>query len=204
MRRSLLLAGMLLFAAMALPGGARMAAADEPVLNEVGLHGPEGMLALAHAAELRGDNRLAIELYRRAQEAFPWAGAPLTGWGLLAARLGAAEQAATLLTAALDIDPEDIEAAAGLAEVLVDLDRLDEALPVYEMVLRIDPSDVAAREGRLYVLAQTGTPTQQASAPALADATVDQTPGAPSMPLAAPTLFDTSAPAKPAAGALWR
>lgn len=199
MGRSFILAGMLLVAAMAMPVGTRLAAADE-----AGMSGPEGMLALAYAAEQRGDNRRAIDLYQRAQEAFPWASAPLTGWGLLAAGLGAADQAATLLTAALDIDPEDIEAAAGLAEVLVDLERLDEALPVYEIVLKIDPSDPAAQQGRLYVLAQIGTPVQQAGIPALAEATVDQTPSAPTASLAAPTLIDTAAPAKPADGTLWR
>lgn len=195
MGRSILLAGMLLIAAFAISGATRPALAD----------GPEGMLGLARAAEDRGDNRLAIDLYRRAQEAFPWNSEPLTGWGLLAARLGAAEQAATLLAAALDVDPENIEAAAGLADVLVDLDRLDEALPLYEIVLRIDPSDVAAREGRLYVLTQLGAPAQPATPPALANAApVAQTPAAPVAPMAVPTLIDTSLPVKPAAGALWR
>lgn len=196
MGRSIILAGALLIAVMAIHGGARPAAADD-----TGLDGPAGMLTLAQAAEERGDNRLALDLYQRAQEAFPWSSEPLTGWGLLAARLGAAEQAEILLTAALDVDPDDMAAAAGLAEVLVDLDRLDEALPLYEVVLRNDPSDVAAREGRMYVLARIGTAAQAIAPPSLADATVSQVP---SLPTAVPTLIDTSLPANPAAGAIWR
>lgn len=190
MGRSILLAGMMLIAAMATSSAAR---ADET--------DPQGMLALAQAAELRGDHRMAVALYQRAQEAFPWESAPLTGWGLLAARLGAAEQAATLLTAALDIDPENRDAATGLADVLVDLGRLDEALPLYEMVLRTDPSDLAAREGRLHVLSQSGTPVEQADPPALAPVTLGQ---APAVTQSDPAVIDTSLPAKPSTGSIWR
>ena len=195
MGRSILLAGMLLIAALAMTGGTRTATADD-----TGLNGPDGMLSLAQAAEARGDYRLALDLYQRAQEAFPWSSEPLTDWGLLAAQLGAAEQAATLLTAALGVDPDDMEAAAGLAQVLVDLDRLDEALPLYELVLRQDPSDVAAREGRHYVLAQIGTTAQAAVPPTLAEITTSQTSREPTV---VPGLIDTSLPARPAA-ALWR
>ena len=199
MGRSIFLVGMLLMVAIATPGSLRPALAEEATLG-----GPEGMLELAAAAERRGDHRMAIALYRRAQEAFPWTSAPLTGWGLLAARLGAAEQAATLLAAAVDIDPDDIDAAAGLADALVDLDRLDEALSAYELVLRIDPSDLAALDGRQHVLALIGAPAVEGTTAALATADAAPSPGLPTAPLVAPTLIDTSVPAQPAAGMVWR
>ncbi len=199
MGRSIFLVGMLLMVAIATPGNLRPALAEEATLG-----GPEGMLELAAAAERRGDHRMAIAHYRRAQEAFPWASAPLTGWGLLAARLGAAEQAATLLAAAVDIDPDDIDAAAGLADALVDLDRLDEALSAYELVLRIDPSDLAAMDGRQHVLALIAAPAVEGTTAALATADAAPSPGLPTAPLVAPTLIDTSVPAQPAAGMVWR
>ncbi|WPZ32968.1 tetratricopeptide repeat protein [Thalassobaculum sp. OXR-137] len=202
MGRSIVLAGMLLIAAMAISGGPRVAVADET--------GPASLLSMAQAAEARGDNRMAIALYQRAQEAFPWESAPLTGWGLLAARLGAAEQAATLLTAALDIDPDDIDAAAGLADVMMDLQRPDEALALYAAVLSLDPAHAAARDGqRIALTLRDGVPATDAtpaalSGPSLANAVTTETPTAPVADPAAPVLLDTSLPTTAPAGSLWR
>lgn len=140
---------------------------------KAGETGAAGLISMAETAEARGDNRMAIALFRRAHEAFPESGDALVGWGLLAARLGAVDQAATLLAAALDVDPGNLEAAAGLAEVLVDLDRPAEALVLYNAVLAADPADIAARDGRLFVLALMANPTQAALPTALAEAGAD-------------------------------
>ena len=199
MRRSIVLVGMLMVAAMAISAGPRVAVADEA--------GADSLLSMAQAAEARGDNRMAIALYQRAQEAFPWDSAPLTGWGRLATRLGAAEQAATLLAAALAIDPGDIDAAAGLAEVMMDLQRPDEALALYVAVLERDPDHTEARAGQRIVLAEReGAPTTDAtpaalSGPSLANA---ETPPAPAADPDSPVLIDTSLPAASAGGSVLR
>lgn len=198
MGRLIILAGMLLAVTLTPYVAARSALADDS-----GFVRPADLVAMAEIAEARGDSQMAIALYRRAHEAFPWASAPLTGWGLLAARLGATDQAATLLTAALDVAPDDIEAASGLAEVLVDLDRPIEALALYEAVLEVDPADIAARDGRLYVLALIASPAQTAIPSTLAAAT--GTESGKSTPAAAPALTRTTAPAEPeSTTAVWR
>lgn len=128
------------------------------------------LVSMAQQAEAAGENRFAIALYREAHEAFPAVSGPLTGWGLLAARLGAADQAATLLSAALDVNPDDVAAAAGLAEVLIELDRPAEALVLFDSILDLDPSDPAALDGRRYVLSMIEATPQQTATPAYAEA----------------------------------
>jgi tetratricopeptide (TPR) repeat protein len=166
MKRLAILIGALFMALLAPDPDRSAAKADET--------GAAGLVSMAETAEARGDNRMAIALYRRAHEAFPESGEALARWGLLAARLGAVEEAATLLAAALDVDPGNLEAAAGLAEVLVDLDRPAEALVLYDALLEADPADIAARDGRLFVLALMANPTQAALPTALAEAGTDQ------------------------------
>lgn len=194
MGRLTILAGLLALAVLAPHSSAHAADADPG--------GPMGLVILAEKAEARGDSRMAVALYQRAHEAFPATAEPLTGWGLLAARLGAMDEAAILLAAALDIEPDNIAATAGLADVLVDLDRPDEALVLYDAVLEADPSDIAARDGRLYVLALIAAPARIAIPSTLATATESRAPDHPSP---ATTLIETASPPQPdAATAVWR
>lgn len=165
------------------------------------------LVSLARQAEADGDNRAAIALYRQAHDAFPGASEPLTGWGLLAARLGAVDQAADLLTAALEIDPGHPAATAGLAEVLVDLDRPAEALALFNEILHQDPTDLAALDGRAFVLSQVAGFVESAEAPHLTDSAFVEASG-PLAAIASPrNAVETALPARTAAdgtAAVWR
>lgn len=103
-------------------------------------------------AERRADD--AVELYRHAAEDFPFDSRPLTAWGLMAVRYGAPDQAIELLTAALAIDAADDAARSGLAEALVDVERAQEALALYESLLSRDPLNARALAGRSEAAAQ--------------------------------------------------
>lgn len=154
MHRVFLFAGFLALALITADGVRSVASADESSVRD--------LITQAREAEDRGDNRAAIAFYRQAHEASPTAGAPLIRWGLLAARLGAVDQAATLLGAALDAEPGNTAASEALADVMVELDRPAEALALYDTVLEADPSNPAAQDGRLFALALMADPTQAA------------------------------------------
>ena len=199
MARSILILGTFLVALFATSIDIRPARASDSLLET-----PAAMVALAQAAEARGDDQMAAALYQRAQEAYPWSGDPLTGWGLLAARHGAAAQAATLLAAALEVDPDNMVAAVGLAEVLIELDQPEDALSAYDVALRIDPMDPAAIEGRRQLLVTFEQRTPRAAPETLATAEPQNGTTTVSLPLGQPAaVLDTAAPSG-AGGALWR
>lgn len=175
MYRVFLFAGFLALAMIATDGVRSVASADES--------GARDLLAMAREAEDRGDNRAAVALYKRAHEAAPVESAPLIRWGRLAARLGAVDQAATLLGAALDAEPGNTAASEALADVMVELDRPAEALALYDAVLQADPSNLDAQDGRLFALALLADPTQDALPAAIAEA----------QPAPARTALDTPA-----------
>lgn len=184
MSRFGLIAGIMGLAIVAADGVPSAAWADDA--------GARDLVALASQAEIRGENRAAVALYRKAHEAFPTAGEPLVRWGRLAARLGAVEQAATLLRAALDAYPGNAEASSALADVMIELDRPAEALALYDAVLEADPTDRAAQDGRLLAMTLLADPTQAALPATVAESRPEPAPAAldaPARSLVAPVAL---------------
>ncbi|MEQ8586103.1 MAG: hypothetical protein RLO01_00995 [Thalassobaculaceae bacterium] len=197
MYRVFLFAGFLALALIAADGVRSVASADESSARD--------LLALAREAEDRGDNRAAVDFYKRAHEAAPVESAPLIRWGRLAARLGAVDQAATLLGAALDAEPGNAAASEALADVMVELDLPAEALALYDAVLEADPSNLAAKDGRLFALALLADPTQAALPATVAEvhpeptrATLDALARSPITPVALTEALAIEGTARPA------
>lgn len=110
------------------------------------------LMRMAKHAEASGRDENAAALYRQAHELHPFDSAPLTGWGFLANRVGAHDQAVDIFTKAVSVDETDTDARRGLANALVNLDRPQEALGHYEALLDRDPEDFRAWNGKGVVL----------------------------------------------------
>ncbi|EDP63648.1 hypothetical protein BAL199_25987 [alpha proteobacterium BAL199] len=106
------------------------------------------LLSAARSAEVEGRDDRAAALYRHAHEAFPLTIEPLIGWGQLANRIGAHDEAVVLLQSALSMRQHDRDARRHLGEALVNLDRGDEALAVYERLLVEDPTQASDWNGK--------------------------------------------------------
>lgn len=106
------------------------------------------MLADARRFEADGRDDRAALLYQRAHEAYPLAAAPLLGWGALANRIGAYDEAVTILEAALTARAGDREVRRNLGVALIGLDRGHDALRVFERLLAEDSSQAADWNGK--------------------------------------------------------
>lgn len=99
------------------------------------------------AASARHDDE-AARLLRQAHQLDPFDLAPLIALGKLSLRIGAAEEAAEFFRAALAIEGDSREARRGLADAFVDLDRVDDALAVYDILISQDAGDGRAWNGK--------------------------------------------------------
>ncbi len=102
---------------------------------------------LAKVLARQGKNREAVELYRRAAELEPADSRNFHGIGLLERRLGDDLAAEAAFREALRLRPQGVASANQLAATLIDLQRPDEAVAVYEYVLRISPGNPHAAAG---------------------------------------------------------
>jgi len=108
----------------------------------------ESLLIQALQAESARRDDQAAELLHQAHALDPFDLTPLLALGRLSLRIGAAEEAAEFFQAALAIERDNRDARRGLADAFVDLDRADDALAVYDVLISQDAGDGRAWNGK--------------------------------------------------------
>jgi spermidine synthase len=114
------------------------AAADAPEGSEIRFSAAASMLGLGEECELRGDDALALRLYRSATNAWPESVAGRVSLAAALSRQGAVPEAAAHLHEALRLNP-DSGAAHRLLARLVQAGDSAAALPHFQEALRIGP-----------------------------------------------------------------
>ncbi len=116
----------------------------------------ESLLIQALQAEsARHDDQVA-ELLHQAHALDPFDLTPLLALGRLSLRIGATEEAAEFFQAALAIEGDNRDARRGLADAFVDLDRAEDALAVYDVLISQDAGDGLAWNGKGLALDLSG------------------------------------------------
>lgn len=102
------------------------------------LSSSESLMRIAEHTSRGGDPRSAITFYHRASLAAPDDPEPIVRMAELMNRIGAGRDAEVAYARVLSIDPKHAEALHGLGNVLVALDRPEEAIPHYRAALEIE------------------------------------------------------------------
>nr|WP_321513933.1 tetratricopeptide repeat protein [uncultured Pseudodesulfovibrio sp.] len=102
-----------------------------------GIH-PDPYLGLATVAVQRGQLEDAMVMYEKAHKIEP-SDKSLSGIGLIRLENGETEEAYSLFTEAITLNPENMVALFSLIRLGHELDRLDDIIPHLEAYLEIDP-----------------------------------------------------------------
>lgn len=102
-------------------------------------------LNLANMAAERGRYNRAAEYFEQAARHPAIRAAAYGNWGMALLRLQRMDGAIAKFQKALEVDPEDAQALAGLATAYRGIGRLDEAERTYQQALRLDPQGSMAR-----------------------------------------------------------
>lgn len=93
------------------------------------------LMAAALAADPRADQQRAAEHYRRSIQLDPDQPCVLSEYGVLAVRLGQAEDGLAALCRAVELAPSDPDVVRGLSTALIEVGRMDEARNVLRAAL---------------------------------------------------------------------
>ena len=121
---------------------------DVRVLEDV-----EDLRMLAWHANVLGDRGRAIAAAARAAELAPQHGGIATELGSALLHAGRFDEAASALEGALRIDPSNVEAHLGLAQIHVERGRTDAAEAMFRRALHVDPAHPVALRHLAVVLA---------------------------------------------------
>jgi choline-sulfatase len=129
---------------------------DLRALEKEGALSAEDAVVLGDSLRMAGHGREAIEVLERTARANPKFAQPWLSIGAVHFARQAFMEAAAAYEKALSIEPDQVEALRGLADIALVGDRLDEAKTRYSHILEIDQGDAGALAKLGVVTARTG------------------------------------------------
>jgi Flp pilus assembly protein TadD len=119
--------------AAALLGGC--ASAGQAPATAAGAPSPDGLMRMADKARGRGELPVAASLYRRAHDADPQRARPLVSLGQVLMDMQRPDQASEAFSAALVIEPRNLDALRGLGHAKLTLNEPEQAIPPLKQAL---------------------------------------------------------------------